>query len=261
MTGVPNRESKKLSQSLRSKVDMYGLAAAAAGMSIAALSPSAQGEVVFTPAHQKIGSKGVIIDFNHDGIADFEIAPRNFFADGRGMVVYSHQSNRAFGAASRDNFVSMLPLGYTVGPNSARFKLGPASSVYPKPKKFLYYCLAGSGGASCEGPWYKTGGTSGSYVGFKFLIDGQVHYGWARLKLEVTGRNFQVAVYLTGYAYETVANKPIVTGKTSGAVESGAKESETSADAMRPSATLPSATLGMLSAGASALPLWRVSLQ
>jgi hypothetical protein len=113
---------------------MYGLAAAATGMSLAALSSPAQAEVVFTPAHQEVGSKGVIVDLNHDGIADFEIAARNFFADGRGIAVYSHKSNRAFGT-SRGEFASMLPLGYTVGPNSAHFKLGEASSIHPQPKK------------------------------------------------------------------------------------------------------------------------------
>lgn len=250
-----SRQSATLSESLRRKVEMYGLAAAA-GFGIAALASPAQGEVVYTPAHKEIGRSGVVIDFNHDGIADVEIAAAlNFYADGRGMVAYSHHSNRALGT-SRGEFVSMLPLGYTVGPNSAKFKLGGASSNYPKPKKFFYYCEANSGGASCAGPWYLTGGTSGSYVGFEFLIDGQVHYGWARLKLEVTGRNYQTAVYLTGYAYETIANKPIVAGKTSGAVESGAKESETPAS-LRPA----SVSLGMLSAGVSALPMWRTELQ
>lgn len=249
-----SRQSVALSESLLRKVEMYGLAAAA-GVGVAALSSTAQAEVVFTAAHQEIGSRGVIIDFNHDGIADVEIAARNFFADGRAVVVYSHQGNRAFGSSL---FVSMLPLGYTVGPSSAKFKLGIASSVLPTPKKFLYYCEANSGGATCEGPWYKTGGTPGSYVGFRFLIDGQVHYGWARIKVVVKGRSnhFTFATYLTGYAYETIANKPIVTGKTSGAVESGATESGTPAS-LRPAP----AGLGMLSAGASALPIWREELQ
>jgi hypothetical protein len=254
------RVTSKLSEPLYRKLDMYGLAAAAAGMSLAALSSPAQAEIVYTPAHKEIGRNGVGIDFNHDGLADIEFAAGlNFFADGGGMVVYSHQSNRGFGT-SRGEFVSMLPLGYTVGPNSAKFKLGIASSNYPKPKKFFYYCEANSGGASCAGPWYQPNGmgTSGSYVGVKFLIDGQVHYGWARIKLVVTGEenHYHFSAYLTGYAYETVANKPIVTGKTSGSIESVAKEPEVLGNATR-----PSATLGMLSAGSSALPLWRLSLQ
>lgn len=252
------RQSVTLSESLLRKVEMYGLAAAAAGFGIAALASPAQAEVAYTPAHKEIGRNGVVIDFNHDGIADVEIAAGlNFYADGGGMVVYSHHSNRALGT-SRGEFVSMLPLGYTVGPNSVKFKLGIASSNYPKPKKFFYYCEANSGGNSCAGPWYQTGGVSGSYVGFRFLIDGQVHYGWARIKEVVTGQanHFKIATYLTGYAYETVANKPIVAGNTSGAVESGAEESEAPAS-LRPA----SAGLGMLSAGASALAMWRAELQ
>jgi hypothetical protein len=247
------RRAANLSTQLRGKLDAYGIAATATAIGIAAFASPAQAEVVYTPAHKEISRSGVIIDFNHDGIPDVEIAAGlNFFADGGGMVVYSHEMNRALGSK---NDVSMLPLGYTIGPNSAKFKLGVASSNYPKPKKFFFYCQASSGGGVCDGPWYQTGGVSGSYVGFQFVIDGQIHYGWARIKLEVTGRNFQVAAYLTGYAYETIANKPIVAGKTSGAVQ-GAKEPETSASAAR-----SSATLGMLSAGSSALPLWRLSLE
>jgi hypothetical protein len=252
MNRIPNsRQTATLSTQLRSRLDAYGIAATATALGIAAFVSPAQGEIVYTPADKEIGRTGVIIDFNHDGIGDVEIASRNFFADGGGIVVYSHEANRAFGT-TRAEFVSMLPIGYTVGPNSAHFKLGIASSQYPQPKKFLFYCQASSGGGVCEGPWYKTGGTAGSYVGVKFLIDGAVHYGWVRLKLEVTGNHFQVAVYLTGYAYESTANKPIVTGKTSGSVEGGTEESETPTNALP-----PSATLGMLSAGASALPLWR----
>jgi len=257
MYSVPkSRQSVRLSESLRSKLDMYGRAAAATGIGIAALSSLSHAEVVYTPAHKEIGRKGVAIDFNHDGIADVVIAANlNFYADGGGMVVYSHEMNRGFGT-SRGEFVSLLPLGYTVGPNSARFKLGGASSNYPKPKKFFYYCEANSGGRSCVGPWYQTAGVSGSYVGFQFVIDGQIHYGWARIKLQVTGPHFQVAAYLTGYAYETIPNKPIVTGNTGGAAESSKKESGTSANLTR-----SSATLGLLSAGAPALPLWRRQLQ
>jgi hypothetical protein len=253
MNRAPERHAAKLSDSLKRKVDLYTLAAAAAGMGVAALSSPAQAEVVFTPAHQEIGRSGVIIDFNHDGIADFEILQRNFFADGFGIIAYSHGSNRALGA-SRANFLSMLPLGYTVGPNNARFQRGSASTNDPIPHKFLYYCEANSGGASCTGAWDK--GTSGSYVGFKFLINGEVHYGWARLKVAVKEPDRPNSTYLTGYAYETVANKPIVTGKTSGSAPSSAKESETSMNA-----THPSVTLGMLSAGAATLPLWRLSPQ
>jgi hypothetical protein len=239
------RKFSKLPDSTRNKLEMYGLAAAAAGMSIAALSPAAQAEVVFTPAHQKVGTEGVILDLNHDGLGDFEILQRNFFADGAGVIVYSHAANRAFGAATRANFLSMLPPGYTVGPNSSRFKRGSTSTNDPIPHKFLYYCEVNSGGRSCTGAW--DNGTNGNYVGFKFFIDGEAHYGWARLKVTVEKPNDPKSVYLTGYAYENVANEPIVTGQTSCTAETAVRESRSSAnDARTP------ATLGRLAAGASA---------
>ena len=47
---------------------------------------------------------------------------------------------------------------------------------------------------------------------------------------------------LTGYAYETIPNKPIIAGKTKGP------------DVV----TISPASLGHLAAGASAIPSWRV---
>ena len=48
-------------------------------------------------------------------------------------------------------------------------------------------------------------------MGLRFDIKGQSHYGWAHLQnVTVVGGT------LTGYAYETIPNKPIITGKTKG---------------------------------------------
>ena len=61
------------------------------------------------------------------------------------------------------------------------------------------------------GPWQNI---TGGYLGLKFVIHGKVLYGWARLNVTVTDRG--VFGLLTGYAYETVANKAILAGKTKG---------------------------------------------
>ena len=53
------------------------------------------------------------------------------------------------------------------------------------------------------------------YLGFSFVIKGQTHYGWARMNVIGCSAN-GISAVLTGYAYETVANKPIITGKTKG---------------------------------------------
>lgn len=70
------------------------------------------------------------------------------------------------------------------------------------------------------GPWAGKGkGARDRYLGLKFVVHGKVHYGWARLSVRL-GHDRQledVSGTLTGYAYETVPNKPIIAGKTTGA--------------------------------------------
>jgi hypothetical protein len=246
------RKTANLSTSLRRKIDMYGVAAAATGLGMAALATPAQGEVVFTPAHQEISRDGLTIDLNHDGIPDFGVVYAVLGrADSAGVLVSSLHGNRVFSGTSvngRQGWVANLPAGYHVGPNSAKFKAGGTFSSVFGPAKFMDDCFIFSGPPSCDGPWYKT---QNSYVGFQFSIKGETHYGWARFKTVVQSTG-GIHAFLTGYAYETIANKPIVTGQTSGADEGSALES---------GASRPSATLGMLSAGASALPIWRLSLQ
>jgi len=251
-----SRKATILPSSLRSKLDMYGLAAGAAGLAIAALTSPAQGEVVFTPAHQEIGREGVFIDLNNDGVQDFQIVFAVFaLADSAGVLVSSLGGNRVLSGTSangRPGWVANLPAGYRVGPNSEKFQAGGTFSSKWGPAKVLFDCVDNSGLESCFGPWYRT---QNSFVGFQFSIKGETHYGWARLKQDVVSA-YEIHTYLTGYAYETVADKPILTGKTSGSGVSAAEGSETSARAAR-----SAGSLGMLSAGASALPLWRLSLQ
>jgi hypothetical protein len=77
------------------------------------------------------------------------------------------------------------------------------------------------------------------YLGLKLKIAGKTHYGWARLNVQVT--KTAIAATLTGYAYETIPNKPITAGKTDGP------------DVV----TVQPANLGHLARGAAAIPAWR----
>jgi hypothetical protein len=60
------------------------------------------------------------------------------------------------------------------------------------------------------GAW---GGARPQYLGLAFSIDGQTHYGWARLTSSVKGIKCKSSVLLTGYAYETVPGKSIEAGQ------------------------------------------------
>jgi hypothetical protein len=77
----------------------------------------------------------------------------------------------------------------------------------------------GTGQDSDVGPWVGKGkGVRNRYLGLKFVIHGKVHYGWARLSVTL-GHHRQyddVSGTLTGYAYETIPNKPIIAGQITG---------------------------------------------
>jgi hypothetical protein len=53
------------------------------------------------------------------------------------------------------------------------------------------------------------------YLGLRFIIKGETHFGWARLNVACNLGSKKIGL-LTGYAYETIANKPIIAGKTKG---------------------------------------------
>ena len=89
----------------------------------------------------------------------------------------------------------------------------------------------------CGGPWNNA---RRRYLGLRFKIKGKTHYGWARLNescIQDGKRGAAAKALLTGYAYETIPNKPIVAGKTKGP------------DVI----TVKPGSLGALAAGASGL--------
>ena len=81
---------------------------------------------------------------------------------------------------------------------------------------------------------------TGRYLALRFKLHGKTHYGWARLN--VVDRGFTLTGTLTGYAYETIANKAIVAGDTKGRDK----------DEVQP------VSLGHLARGASAVSAWRL---
>ena len=96
-------------------------------------------------------------------------------------------------------------------------------------------------GTRWSGAWVKGGdGVKDRYLGLKFKIKGKFHFGWARLTVTITGKH-DFGATLTGYAYESIANKPIIAGKTKGP------------DVI----TLQSGSLGHLARGAYATQAWR----
>ena len=176
------RQPANLPASTCQRLNMYAFAASAAGISLLALSQTAEGEIVYTPAHRVIPPHhSYNIDLNHDGITDFKIANsvsactdfcffelRQWPTDGNRAVGYFVGSGTHYPANSA------LRAGVTIGPRSP-FKKGTAemavarSNVYTSNKTIAY------------GPWVNV---KDRYLGIKFQIKGNTHYGWVRLNVE-----------------------------------------------------------------------------
>ena len=216
------RKTFKLSDSLNRQLNTYALAASAAGVSVLALARASEAKVLYTETHQ-VTHPGfpLYIDLNHDGIKDF-LLRTTFYVGSTGLEVglnasgYRNINNAIAGKRfSRSGYflsaASALPAGARIGPKRN------FSVHFPFMAVELFNGVRSQ--YSDLGPWAGKGkGVRNRYLGLKFVVHGKVHYGWARLSVTL-GHHRQyddVSATLTGYAYETVPNKPIIAGQTKG---------------------------------------------
>jgi len=193
------------------RLGAYALAATAAGVGALALAQPAEAKIVYTKAHVTISANTTTaLDLNHDGIADFLL--KEVFSsydassytrlwampDGKANEIWGHlTSNTAFASAlfpgervgPKGHFLSRA--GVMAGTSNDNGVRGPADG-------------------SCSGPWAKV---KNRYLGLKFVIAGKSHFGWARLNVSCPTHSITITGLLTGYAYETEPNRPIVTGR------------------------------------------------
>jgi hypothetical protein len=220
---------------------MYSVAAGAAGVGLLALAQPANAEIVYTPANVTISTRGVAsyaLDLSGSGTTDFFLS-----AVSKESVDTSGGTSRLIArAAARSNGV----VGY--GGNAAALTAGQHIDAQRKFKGSMMASLRTFIGTefTFRGQWVNV---KDRYLGLEFQIDGETHYGWARLS--VVGKT--MTAKLTGYAYETTADTPIAAGKTSGT--DTASLSPIPVPGLQARAHL--ASLGALAAGASALSAWR----
>jgi hypothetical protein len=177
------RKTANLSKSLNHQLNSYALAASAAGVSLLALAPLSEGEIVYTKAHIVLPGRSNAIyklDLNHDGVVDFALSHgysvtstrggAKFFRSGIGVGYLNTPSNGIVQAKGIDN-AAALGAGVKVGPSDYFRSLG-----------ILANATGPSGGnpSFSGGAWANKGkGLQDRYLGLRFLIQGKLHYGWA----------------------------------------------------------------------------------
>jgi len=210
----PARVPSQLSESLHKRLGAYTIAASAAGVGMLASAQPAEARIVYTPAHVDCSAL-CLVDVNHDGQSDLQVAGIGetsatscAFVSGVGASAFTSRyspRNTLVGKETRFHFVSALPAGVliraanNIGGNMALIKPNGCNHT-----------------TTFRGPWANGGeGVKNRYLGLKFYFKKRAHYGWLRLNVVVHRQHnpaFQVT--LTGYAYETIPNKPIKAGQT-----------------------------------------------
>jgi len=204
-----NERAARLPGELEKSLLNYAAAATAAGVGLLALAASAEARIVYTRANEQIvPDHRFPLDLNHDKKTDFTLVDTVgaiFFTNWGVLTAYPNRSGNAiwgYQATGGLRFASALPAGFKLGPNKG-FSLGQkvmAQSTFLGGRRQY--------STSCKGPWK---GAINRYLGFQFKIKTETHYGWARLN--ITCNQTEVTGTLTGYAYETIPNKPIITGR------------------------------------------------
>lgn len=242
-----------LSETLQRNLSLYAFAAGAAGVTLLALAPAADAEVVYTPANITLGRNRICnIDLNHDGVNDFTIS--NMYNRGSGYqgARLSIKAYRAGGVAysfqSVWDLAAVLRKGETIGAQR-KFATGDALMAL---KDRFYGTMSRS-----YGSWVHV---RNGYVGLNFTIDGQLHYGWARIGVRWNG--FRLFVLIKGYAYETQPDTPITAGDTGGIADEALNEEAQpqfvpAAGVVQRSGKALPASLGALAVGAPGLAIWR----
>jgi hypothetical protein len=225
-----------LSDSACQHLNMYALAATAAGVGVLALAQPAEAKIVYTPTwKQVLPQSSVDLDLNNDGtfLSTLKVLPKS-------------QGNAIWGTGK---YAALLGSGVSIG---------------PKGKLQAGHEFMAAANGKCDGTGICSYGSSGQwkqvthgFLGLKFIIQGEIHYGWARLNITVANAGIYGAV--TGFAYETVPNKPIITGKEQGPIAQGKEQSKTSPTDpgfFETSGSGP-ASLGALARGSLGLYVWR----
>jgi hypothetical protein len=213
------------------------MAAAAAGVSLVALTPPAEAKVVITTHINIAITNTTSIDLNHDGIADLTFTLGGY--------------NHALGAYSTYLNVAGLNGGGVVEKKNTGLasNLLRSAKIGPSANFSSYGLMARRAGCymcptSSTGDW--GGGQPNRFLGVKFLIHGTTHYGWVRLTVTSSKTKLTTAT-ITEYGYETIANKLVLAGLPSKTAQASSEEDISELRA----------SLGTLALGVDGLAMWR----
>lgn len=216
-----------LSSAQRTSLDARLLAYAIGAAGAIAITQPASASIVFTKVNVTISSGILPIDLNQDGKPDFAL--HNYFvgtsSSVQAITIKGNPADSQAAVIGRNpgifQYASALPLNYSIGSGISKSFLNLKAN-----RAYIGF------------------GITNRFLGLRFSINGQVHYGWARI---TTRSNLGKlgTIQLTGFAYETNPDTAIPAG------DRGPTPSVDAGGIPK----LPS--LGLLGLGAAGLNAWR----
>jgi hypothetical protein len=267
---------------LTRKLEKNLLAYAVAGAGLVSIALPAEAQVIYTASNMPLaqpplyqGCAMTQVDINNDGVPDFQFTNCSIVRSasdsphlpmiGRGSsgsssfdlrVAPMQPSDAIIGTRLQGQYrvtAIALTLGAPVGPSAAFDSKGLDMARR----------AGGEQTHLTSGSWVNV---QAAFLGLKFVISGETHYGWALVKfaypgndqiggLPTTGHGFLTgSIY--GYAYENTPDKPIVAGQTSGTSSENSYLSKVH-PATNTKAAGGNAGLGLLATGSIGLKSWR----
>jgi hypothetical protein len=238
------KKDRGVSSRLEKSLGSYALAAVAAGAGVLSCSEPAEARIISSEVNVNIPLNGGVIQFdiNGDGVPDFGLSNHIYeFAGAPPLgdfsswlkVIPAQAGNEVWAVSSRkDQCAAAVRAGLNID-NARPFK----------PEALIMVEAVGNytNGRSSHCPWH---GAHPPYLGLKFLINGEIHYGWARVATA------ERTATLTGFAYETIPNKSIAAGATKEA-SIGQGDDSSAQGSFRPR------SLGSLALGTHARDVWK----
>ncbi len=168
---------------------------------------SVNSQVVYTDVNPDVVVYGYYLtqagtysfDLNNDGINDFELMHMDFDVPAAEADIYSSNNSNSEILGENDIYYSYIT--YALEEN---YLIGSTQTTWLSPDGNNWLGKLYSNG---EAPW-QWGSSTDKYLGLRIKINGEWHYGWARLNIPVNGAN----ITLKDFAYESTAEQPILTG-------------------------------------------------
>jgi hypothetical protein len=215
--------NSKLPPTIDRQLNSYAVGASAAGVALLACSLPADARVICRKSSESLlGTQTIPFNPANGQFPPFNLAQTFLYSTPRSHRYYW---NRAFltpntqGAndlLAANGLPKALAKGDVIG-SKGQFGKGNSYGML-----FTYGQVGGGTVNHHQGnfPLTKVG-----YLGFKFSMSGEAHYGWARLRVDV--KKPQTTTNLLGFGYETIAGKAVHAGACTTVEESTASDLNT----------------------------------